>query len=100
MEGATEPPRPEALKLPPPAQQPLHPHVISLTTETDGDTSPEAYSETDDEEAESQIRWSTMLPIIVFVLIYAVIFCIFIIYRKELMPLVTRFSEWVRGFGL
>jgi hypothetical protein len=73
------------------------PHLdIPPAYSTDGS---ENGSETDDEEAESQLRLSTLLPIIVLVVIYLVILLLFAIYRDDVIPVLEKFRFWIRGYG-
>jgi len=98
-------PLPSTLTAPEPALPAFHPSLPlppysppHELVDSSADHSPNC-SETDDEEAESQLRWSTMLPILVFVVIYLLILCLFAFNRQKLMPQLKLFTQWVRGYG-
>lgn len=56
-------------------------------------------SDSDEEEVEAQIRWSTLTPIAVFILIYVLVISIFAIYCEQLYPQLLSFTTWVRSLG-
>lgn len=76
----------------------LHPGDSSLSEVPE--TEAAGGSDTDEEEAESQLRVSTLLPLILFFLCYLIFVVLFTIYRKRLFPLIDDFKNWVRAYGI